>query len=498
MRHPRKSGGSIEGGTCSGSRMTELQQVKYYHMIKTRFAPSPTGYIHLGNVRTALFSALMARKQQGKFLLRIEDTDQLRSGAEFAEQLQYDLHWLGLEWQEGPGIGGEHGPYYQSQRQSIYAEYYNHLEQHHLAYHCFCSEQELAIARKVQLASGQPPRYPGTCRNLTSEQVAQKRAQGIIPTLRFRVPDNQVIEFNDFARGPQRFLTNEIGDFIIRRGDGTAAFFFCNAIDDAVMGVTHILRGEDHLTNTPRQLLLLQALGLPQPAYGHLALIIGPDGSRLSKRHGSRSLKVLHKQGYLPIAINNYLARLGHYYVNNALMNLDALAAEFELENLGKSPARFDAGQLLYWQKQAVQQLSLESFWDWLGEEVHALVPTTSKDLFMQTIQANVVFPEDAKHWAGVLFSESLVHHPETIAVLQNAGTAFFQTALTAVDQHGTDFKAMAQALQQTLNLKGKGLFQPLRVALTGQIDGPEMAKVTVLLGIDRIKQRLTMAKNSC
>lgn len=465
-------------------------------MIKTRFAPSPTGYIHLGNVRTALFCALMARKVQGNFLLRIEDTDQLRSGAEFAEQLQYDLRWLGLEWQEGPKIGGEHGPYFQSLRQAIYGKYYHHLEHEHLAYACFCTEQELAIARKVQLSAGQPPRYPGTCRNLTAEQVAQKKAEGLIPTLRFRVPDNQVVEFTDFVRGTQRYLTNEIGDFIIRRGDNTAAFFFCNAIDDAVMGVTHVLRGEDHLTNTPRQLMLLQALGLPQPSYGHIALIIGPDGSPLSKRHGSRSLKVLHKEGYLPQAITNYLARLGHYYADNSLMTLAALAAGFETEHLGKAPARFDAAQLLYWQKQAVQQLSSDAFWNWVGEEVHALVPVALKKLFMETVQANVVFPEDAKHWAQALFIEELTYNSDALAVLRNAGVVFFQTALSAVEEHGTDFKALAQALQQRLNLKGKALYQPLRVALTGQVDGPEMVKITELLGVTSMKSRLEKAKN--
>lgn len=466
-------------------------------MIKTRFAPSPTGYIHLGNVRTALFSALMARKEQGMFLLRIEDTDQLRSGTEFSEQLQYDLHWLGLEWQEGPGVEGEHGPYFQSQRQSVYAQYYQRLEQEHLAYPCFCTEQELAIARKVQLGAGQPPRYPGTCRNLTSDQIAQKKAQGLVPTLRFRVPDDQIIDFIDFVRGPQRFLTNEIGDFIIRRGDGTAAFFFCNAIDDAVMGVTHILRGEDHLTNTPRQLMVLQALELSKPAYGHLALIIGPDGTRLSKRHGSRSLKVLHKQGYLPLAINNYLARLGHYYADNSLMSLDDLAANFEIENLGKAPARFDAAQLLYWQKQAVQQLNTNAFWDWMGEKVQTLIPIVFKTQFIETIQTNVIFPEDAEHWAQVLFSESLAYSPEALGVLKMAGLPFFEAALLAVTQHATDFKALTQNLQQALNLKGKALFQPLRVALTGQIDGPEMVKVSELLGVEKIKNRLESAKNS-
>lgn len=260
--------------------------------MKTRFAPSPTGYLTIGNIRTALFCALLAKHENGVFLLRIEDTDKLRSGQEFAEQLEFDLHWLGLDWQEGPQVGGQSEPYFQSQRQAIYDTYFQKLTDQNQVYPCFCSDEELAISRKIQLSSGQPPRYEGTCRNLTQEQINKKLAEGLKPTLRFRVPENQIIEFTDFVRGPQKFLSHEIGDFIIRRGDGSAAFFFCNAIDDSLMEITHVLRGEDHLTNTPRQLMLLQALKLAQPQYGHLALIVGPDGTPLSKRHGSRSIKV--------------------------------------------------------------------------------------------------------------------------------------------------------------------------------------------------------------
>lgn len=462
-------------------------------MIKTRFAPSPTGYLHLGNIRTALFSALLARKEQGVFLLRIEDTDQLRSGAEFAEQLEFDLRWLGLDWQEGPGKEQGKDPYFQSKRQEIYAKYYTQLEQHQLAYPCFCTEQELAIARKVQLASGQPPRYLGTCRQLTLEQITERLGQGLHPTLRFRVPDNQVIEFMDLVRGHQKFLTNEIGDFVIRRGDGTAAFFFCNAIDDALMGVSHVLRGEDHLTNTPRQLMILQALGLSQPKYGHLAMIIGPDGSPLSKRHGSRSIKVLHKQGFLPLAIDNYLARLGHYYSDNSLMKLEKLAAEFSIENIGKAPARYDEAQLLYWQKQAVQQLTSDEFWQWIGDEMQKYIPASAKLPFIEAIQNNVIFPEEAAQWAHTIFG-SLEFFEEQAAILREAGTAFFETILQAIDE-GKNFKEMTQHLQQSLNIKGKALYQPLRIALTGRLDGPEIVKILPLLGEEKIKSRFQAAK---
>lgn len=459
--------------------------------MKTRFAPSPTGHIHLGNARTALFSALLAKAQQGSFLLRIEDTDATRSTTEHAEQLQIDLHWLGCDWQEGPNVGGSNGPYFQAQRQDIYSKYYDQLEKINRVYPCFCTEQQLAIARKVQLTAGQPPRYAGTCRNLTVEQIAQKLAQGLNSTLRFRVPDNEVIEFIDFVKGPQKYLSNEIGDFIIRRADSTAPFFFCNAIDDALMGVTHVLRGEDHLSNTPRQLMILQTLQLPLPNYGHLALILSPDGSPLSKRHGSRSIKELREEGYLAQAVINYLARLGHYYESNEFMDFAQLAKYFAVEHLGKSPARFDPAQLLYWQKQSVAHLKSEEFWQWTGEEIKNVVPTAKRELFISAIQTNVAFPQEVMLWANSFFVKSLEYSAEAQEILTTAGKLFFETALTALQQHGLDSKKITQSINEKLNIKGKALFHPLRIALTGQTDGPEMAKIFELLGVEGVRARL-------
>lgn len=278
--------------------------------VKTRFAPSPTGLLHLGNVRTALFNALYARHGGGVFLLRIEDTDLERSRGEYILSLMEDMHWLGLDWQEGPEADDTHGPYAQSQRGEIYRRYFDELEEQGLAYPCFCSQRELELSRKTQLASGRPPRYAGTCAHLTAEERQKRLDKGIQPTLRFRVENGAVVQFNDLVRGPQAFPTDDIGDFVIRRAEGSAAFFFSNAIDDALMDVTHVLRGEDHLTNTPRQILLQQALGLATPHYGHISMIVGADGAPLSKRTGSRSVRELREAGYLPLAVVNYLARL--------------------------------------------------------------------------------------------------------------------------------------------------------------------------------------------
>jgi nondiscriminating glutamyl-tRNA synthetase len=322
---------------------------------KTRFAPSPTGYLHLGNVRTALFNALLARREQGSFLLRIEDTDRERSRPEYVAALLEDLRWLGLDWQEGPEIGGPHPPYAQSERAAIYAGYYQRLEERGLVYPCFCSPAELALSRKTQLAAGRPPRYAGTCARLSEAERQARRRRGLQPTLRFRTPPGQLVQFIDLARGPQQFASDDIGDFIIRRADGGPQFFFANAVDDALMGITHLLRGEDHLSNTPRQLLLLEALDLPAPHYGHLALIVGADGGPLSKREGHFSVRELRATGYLPEALLNDLARIGHSYAHDHWMSLAELAEAFTLERLGRAPARYDEAQLLHWQSEAVQ-----------------------------------------------------------------------------------------------------------------------------------------------
>ena len=461
--------------------------------MKTRFCPSPTGNMHLGNLRTALFNALLAKAEQGIFLLRIEDTDKERSEDRYTQQLMEDLQWLGLYWQEGPGIGGASEPYYQSQRQAVYDKYYIKLEAEGLAYPCFCSEQQLAIARKVQLASGQPPRYAGTCRHLTAEQIAEKQAQGLKPTLRFRVPDNQFVEFEDLVKGKQRFNTNDLGDFIIRRTDGTAPFMYCNAVDDATMGVTHVIRGEDHLTNTPRQIMILQALNLPVAVYGHIPMIVGPDNSPLSKRHGSRSIKQLREEGFLPEGILNYLARLGHYYENPQYMNLDTLAVAFSIENLGSSAARYDEQQLLYWQKEALLHCSVEKIWELMGQEVHKLVPAGEHLAFVNAVRPNVTFPAEALHWAKVLFGE-LSYNEAIKPLLVEAGKSFFAAAEQIVEQQGADFNVLCEGLKAQLGVKGKALFQPLRLALTGELHGPELKQILDLLGAVKIKARFKQA----
>ncbi len=330
--------------------------------VVTRFAPSPTGELHLGNARTALFNELLARRGQGAFLLRIEDTDAVRSLPQHTAQLQSDLHWLGLAW--------DGAPLHQSQRHEVYRELLATLQARGSAYPCFCSTRELDLDRVARQAAGLSPRYSGRCRNLTSEERRARVAAGEGAALRFAVPETGAVLFTDLVHGPRHFDCADIGDFILRRADGSAAFFFTNAVDDALSGVTQVLRGDDHLANTPRQLLILSALQMQAPQYGHLALITGDDGAPLSKRHGAVGLRALREQGILPEAIANHLFRLGHSTAVEGILSLQQMAGLFDTAHLQRSPAHFQMSQLLGWQREAVHRLDPQRAAQWLGSRL--------------------------------------------------------------------------------------------------------------------------------
>jgi nondiscriminating glutamyl-tRNA synthetase len=460
-------------------------------LLKTRFAPSPTGLIHFGNVRTALFNVLFAKKEHGVFLLRIEDTDAERSRETYIEALQQDLRWLGLDWQEGETAGGAAAPYRQSQRSAVYDKYLTQLEAQEKVYPCFCTALELEVSRKVQAAAGKPPRYSGKCAHLKADEAAQKKAEGMPYTLRFRMPKSEALSFDDVVRGAQKFPSEDIGDFIIRRSDGSFAFFFVNAVDDALMGVTHVLRGEDHLTNTPRQIALLQAMALPVPIYGHISLIVDDHGAPLSKRGGSLSVQELREMGYFPIAVNNYLARLGHHFVETELMNLDALAAAFDQSHLGRAPARYDRSQLDYWQGQAVQKIDEAYLLTWLAPALKGLVPEKDLTDFARAVRANIVFPHEARLWAEAVFNDTLPLSDDARRVLESTPSDLFRAAVDALSED-MDFKSFANRVKQASGVTGKGLFLPLRAALTGQTFGPEMPALFSLIAYERARHRLT------
>jgi len=415
--------------------------------------------------------------------LRIEDTDVERSLARFRDELMVDLGWLGLDWDEGPDIGGPSAPYSQSERGAYYQALFTRLETSGRAYPCYCTAEDLELSRKLQRMAGKPHRYAGTCRNLSSAERAERETRGLRPTLRFAVPNDAAVEFVDLVHGPQKFSTSDIGDFIIRRVDGTAAFFFCNAVDDAVMGVTHALRGDDHLTNTPRQLMLLDALHLRRPEYGHVGLLVGADGAPLSKRHGSTSVHEFRERGFLSSAVLNHLFHLGHASDVDRWLAPADMPAHFRPEHLGRASARFDESQLMHWQKEALQRMSTAEIRAWLGSD--------EPSEFIDLVRHNIVLPTDAALWAAVVHGELPPLGPEERRVVADAGPAFFSAAAEALDQSGTDLKQLTKILKERTGRKGADLFMPLRVALTGQAHGPELAPLLLLMTPGTARLRL-------
>lgn len=343
----------------------------------TRFAPSLSGHLHLGNARTALLNFLAARKSGGRFILRVEDTDETHNSGCFMRDLLADLHWLGIEWDEGPDVGGPHVAYRRQQRRAIDEEWLARLEATGLTYPCFCSPAELNVSRRQQVAEGRPPRYPGTCRNLSEGERVERLVKGQPAAVRFRSPTEGVVEFTDLVRGEQIFASADFGDFIVRRADGTIALFFSSAIDDALMGVSLVMRGDDHLANTPRQLLLLSALQLPIPQYAHIALLQGMDGAPLSKRHASLKLQDLRRRGFLASAVRNHLVRLGHACVTNDWLDDEAMIAEFDLIRLSRTAAKFDNLQLRHWQDASMTHFANEQVI--AAEETHARLPASHR-----------------------------------------------------------------------------------------------------------------------
>jgi glutamyl-tRNA synthetase len=461
----------------------------------TRFAPSPTGYLHLGNARTALYNCLAARSAGGRFVLRVEDTDAGRSEERLLEQLLADLRWLGLEWDEGPDVGGAHGPYRQSERAEGYSAAVATLARQGRVYPCFCSQEQLRLSRRAQLAAGRPPRYAGTCAGLPADEAERRIANGEKPATRFRVPAGRVVEFADLIHGPQRFASGDIGDFVVGRADGSAAFFLGNAVDDAAMGVTLVLRGDDHLANTPRQILILEALGLPVPVYGHLPLLLGDTGAPLSKREGAVGLHDLRERGYLPGALNNYLVRLGHACGCDEWLELAQMPAHFDLRRVSRSAARFDEAQLRHWQREAVTRAGVETLVSWLGSRLDPFASHEQKVEFVAAVRGNLLFPVDAEPLVRTVCEELVALDADAEGAVAGAGREFFRRAAAEWASNTGDFKAWTRAVAAASGQKGAALYMPLRATLTGTTHGPELAPLVALMGPQRVAARLAAAE---
>ena len=445
--------------------------------VVTRFAPSPTGFMTIGNFRTALFSYLFAKKNQGEFLIRIEDTDRERSLDSHTQQILKDLRLMGLDFDESKIL-------HQSQRTNIYETYYQQLQKDGAAYECFCTPDELALERKVQLAAGQPPRYSGRCLHLSEEDRQKRKEEGAIPTLRFHV-GHQKVCFHDLIMGSKEFSSSDIGDFIIKKADGQATFFFCNAIDDALSGVTHVLRGDDHLTNTPRQILLLKKLGLPLPEYGHFPLILGYDHKPLSKRTGSRSIKELLEEGFLADGINNYLSRLGHQVPSQEYLPLAQLIEYFDLDLISKGAAHYDQAQLNYWQKIGFSHLSFETGMKLIQDKLSELIES-KRAAFWALVQANILCSGEMKSWHDRLTQSSTF-----ISLDQLKDFGWDRSIIELLSSKwGESWADLLSSLKEK-GLKGKNLFMPLRLLMTGLEDGPPLEALYLYIDQDLMAQRL-------
>ncbi len=460
--------------------------------LRVRFAPSPTGQLHVGNARTALFNWLLAQGKDGTFILRIEDTDVERSTRESEASILEDLRWLGLDWDEGPDEGGVHGPYRQSERLHLYASYANELIAADHAYYCFCSAQTLEAERKALLAAGRPPRYGGTCRSLSRDAAQARIEAGERPVIRFKVPEGIEVKFQDLVRGEVTFNTEVIGDPVLVRSDGRPAYNFAVVIDDALMEITHVIRGEDHISNTPRQVLLYGALGFQPPQFAHLALVMGPDHTPLSKRHGATSVAEFRARGYLPEALVNYLALIGWSPGDGEeLLEIGELARRFAIEDVGHSAGVFDQEKLAwmnrhYMKAAAPTRIAAESLnyfmkfgfvtrrTDEATDYISSLLP-----MAVGSVDRLEEIPDRVRFLFDFDAASSLAR-PEVAEVLHEPGAREVIAALAdelagAGRLDKESFRAAANRVKQRTGQKGRSLFHPIRVALTGQAGGPEL-----------------------
>jgi nondiscriminating glutamyl-tRNA synthetase len=460
---------------------------------RVRFAPSPTGELHVGNVRTALFNWLFARHHDGTFVLRIEDTDPERTTPAYIASLLTDLRWLALNWDEGPEKDGAYGPYHQSERLDLYDVSLQSLVAEGRVYPCYCTEEELEAERASLLAAHRTPRYLGKCRNLTTARRGQLEREGRRPAYRFRVTPGS-IAFHDIIRGAMQFEGEDIGDFIIVRSNGIPAYNFAVVVDDHRMEITHVIRGEDHLSNTAMQIQLYGALGFEPPRFAHHALILGPDRTKLSKRHGSVSIAAFRDRGFLPEVLLNYLALLGSSLgEGKEVCSLDELVHSFSLERAGRSAAIFDEEKLrwingIYIRKDDRRRLTerLIPFMEKAGYSLKDLGPRRTEEIAM-AVRDNLVTLADIGHYMSLFFDDRYEVNAEAGLILKKEETrqvlmAFRDTLQVAPHEGEPAYREVIRQISEKTGFKGKRLFMPLRAAITGSTSGPELDRIFAVL----------------
>lgn len=478
--------------------------------IKVRFAPSPTGPLHIGGARSALFNYLFTAHEGGDFVLRIEDTDLDRSRREYEDEIIESLQWLGIEWNEGMIVGGDNGPYRQTERLAIYQDYTRKLLNAGQAYPCFCSEEDLQAERQEMMERGEMPRYSGKCCHLTAAEIEQKLSSGLKPAIRFRVPANTVYSVDDLVRGRVNFDSQNEGDFIIVKSDGIPTYNFAVVIDDVLMGITHVIRAEEHLSNTPRQLMIYDALGFRRPLFAHISLILGSDRQKMSKRHGATSVIQYREMGYLPQALFNFLALMGWSPEGEEeILDRSQLVQAFTLERVAKNPAVFDLDKLNWLNQQYIKKVPADELGVMLRPflkdspyvgKIEAL-DANRYSLLVEAVRERIVCLADAQKQVEVFFAEP-VYEPEALEVLRGELTTSvlekFREGLPEFSA-GAEVKQYIKDLTKELQLKPKDVFMPLRCALTGQSHGPDLPYLLMIWGrhetLTRIEKALKMIK---
>ncbi|CAL5321527.1 unnamed protein product [Camellia sinensis] len=472
--------------------------------VRVRFAPSPTGNLHVGGARTALFNYLFARSKGGKFVLRIEDTDLERSTRESEEALLHDLSWLGLHWDEGPGVGGDYGPYRQSERNVLYKQYAEELLKSGHVYRCFCSNEELEKMKEIAKLKQLPPIYIGKWADASYEEVEVELAKGTPYTYRFRVPKEGSLQIDDLIRGEcvmkVSWNLNTLGDFVIMRSNGQPVYNFCVTVDDATMSISHVIRAEEHLPNTLRQALIYKALGFQMPCFAHVSLILAPDRSKLSKRHGATSVGQFREMGYLPQAMVNYLALLGWGDgTENEFFTLEQLVEKFSIDRVNKSGAIFDSTKLRWMNGQHLRSLPSEELTKLIGEHWKRTgILTESEGLFIEEVVQLLkdgidLIPDSDKALSNLLSYPlyATLASPEGKPVLQDGlpevaasllATYDSGELLGALEEGHAGWQKWVKSFGKSLKRKGKSLFMPLRVLLTGKLHGPDMGASVLLL----------------
>jgi nondiscriminating glutamyl-tRNA synthetase len=475
--------------------------------IRVRYAPSPTGHLHIGNARTALFNYLFARNLGGKFIIRIEDTDQKRNieGGE-QSQLKY-LKWLGIDWDESIDKGGEYGPYRQSERLDIYNQYVNELFEKGLAYKCYCTEAELEAEREEQISRGETPAYSGKCRHLTDEQRARLEAEGRKPSIRFVVPQDRTYTFDDMVKGVVSFESEGMGDFVIIKKDGMPTYNFAVAVDDHLMKISHVLRGDDHISNTPKQLMIYEAFGWEPPIFGHMTLIVNENRKKLSKRDETiiQFIEQYEQLGYIPEALFNFIALLGWSPAGEEeIFTKEELIRIFDAKRLSKSPALFDKQKLTWMNNQYMKKIELDRAVELAlphlikaglaKEEMSEQERSWFRDL-IALYKDQMSYGAEIVELSALFFKEEITLDEEAKAVISEEHVpevlkAFLDQIEELPEFTAPEIQAAIKAVQKITGQKGKKLFMPLRVAATGQTHGPDLPKAIALLGKDKIVKR--------